>query len=206
MPRLTRRHRILQDVHRRPPEGLRAGAPGAAVNHNVTRRFAAERQVATGTVRVDEWERAREAVVDPSVVIGYRVEGGADRDGRPMITLQLTGTVRLVCQRSLHPMPFQLGRRTPILLAANQQEADLWDREVDEAEVVVADQPLDLETLLEDEFLLSLPYSPLCDDALCAETLERVNEAEGLEAPAEGSATASPFSVLKGGKISKQTH
>lgn len=176
------------------------------MNHNVTRRFAAERQVATGTVQVNEWERAREAVADPSVVIGYRVEGGADPQGRPMITLQLTGAVELVCQRSLHPMSFQLGRRTPILLAANQQEADLWDREVEDAEVVVADQPVDLATLLEDELLLSLPYAPLCDDPRCAETLERVNEAEGLEASPMAAKAANPFSVLKGGKISKQTH
>src|SRR5262249_59582720 len=136
-------------------------------------RFAAERQVAAGTVQPATWERARETVVDPSVVIGYRVEGGADPQGRPMITLQLTGTVQVICQRSLHPMPFQLGRRTPILLAANQQEADLWDHEVDNAEVVVADRPLDLATLLEDELLLSLPYAPLCEDPRCAETLER---------------------------------
>ena len=176
------------------------------MNHNVTRKFAAERQVATGTVQVDDWERAREAVVDPSVVIGYRIEGGADAQGRPMITLQLTGTVEVMCQRSLHPMPFQLGRRTPILLASNQQEADLWDREVEDAEVVVADQPLDLSTLLEDELLLSLPYAPLCDDPHCAETLERVNQAEGLDAPPVGAEAANPFSVLKGSKISKQTH
>src|SRR5262249_62327816 len=141
-----------------------------------------------------------------SVVIGYRVEGGADPQGRPMITLQLTGTVQVICQRSLHPMPFQLGRRTPILLAANEQEADLWDHEVDNAEVVVADRPLDLATLLEDELLLSLPYAPLCEDPRCAETLERANMAEGLDVPEVAAEGANPFNVLKGGKISKHTH
>src|SRR5207244_11079177 len=124
----------------------------AAVKQHLTRKFAADRQVATGTVRVADWNRARDAVVDPDVEIGYRVTGGADREGRPMLTLERTGTVELICQRSLHPMPFVLGRRTQVLLAADPREMETWDREVDDAEVVLADKPLELDTLLEDEF------------------------------------------------------
>jgi len=116
-----------------------------------------------------------------------------------MLTLQLTGGVEVLCQRSLHPMPVQLGRRTPVLLARDAAEADAWDRETEEAEVVVADQPLDGNTLLEDEFLLSLPFSPLCDDPACAEKLQRVT---GVEAPGK----PNPFSVLKESKVSKTSH
>jgi uncharacterized protein len=179
--------------------------PKAAVNQFVTRKFAADRQVATGTVRLSDWDRAKEAVVDPNVEIGYRVEGGADPQGRPMLMLELSGTVELICQRSLHPMPFPLGRRTPVLLAADQREADLWDRETDDAEVVVADQPLELATLLEDELLLSLPYSPLCDDPECAQKLRLATGAGAEPIAAEGVENASPFSVLRG-TVSKQSH
>ena len=175
------------------------------MNQFVTRKFAADRQIATGTVRLSDWERATEAVVDPSVQIGYRVEGGADPQGRPMLTLELSGTVELICQRSLHPMPFRLGRRTPVLLAADQREADQWDKEIDDAEVVVADGPLDLPTLLEDELLLSLPYAPLCDDPECAQKLRLAAGAAAGRIAAEGAGeSASPFSVLRG--ISKQSH
>jgi len=173
------------------------------VNQFVTRKFAADRQVATGTVRVSDWERAKEAVVDPSVEIGYRVEGGLDGQGRPMLILQLSGTVELTCQRSLHPMPFTLGRRTPVLLAGNQRELEAWDQEVEDAEVVLAKEPLALDALLEDELLLSLPFSPLCDDPECAETLRRAT-GDG-QAAAESADHASPFSVLRGGNT-KQSH
>jgi uncharacterized protein len=186
------------------------------VNQFVTRKFAADRQVTTGTVRVADWERAQEAVVDPSVEIGYRVEGGLDGQERPMLILQLSGTVELTCQRSLHPMPFQLGRRTPVLLAADQREVDLWDREVEDAEVVLASEPLALDALLEDEFLLSLPYSPLCDDPECAQTLKRATgsaeetESIGTDGAQAGQISppaddANPFSVLRRIKP-KQSH
>lgn len=175
------------------------------MNHFLTRKFAADRQVATGTVRVADWPRAREAVLDPSAEIHYRIEGGSDGQGRPLVSLELSGTVEVACQRSLHPMACTLGHRTQVLLAKDQQEADRWDREIDEAEVVVADQALDVQTLLEDEFLLSLPFAPLCDDPACAQTLQRAtaNDATPAGTPADGD---SPFSVLKGSRISKPSH
>lgn len=176
------------------------------VNHLLTLKFAAERRVATGTVRVADWPRAHEAVVDPSVEIGYRIEGGSDGQGRPMLTLELSGTVEVLCQRSLHPMPWRLGRRTPVLLAKDQHEADMWDREIDEVEVVVADQPLDAQTLLEDELLLSLPFASLCDDPACAQHLQRVKASAESASSGTGTDEASPFSVLKGSRISKPSH
>ena len=82
---------------------------------------------------------------------------------------------------------------------------ETWDREIDNAEVVLADQPLDLESLLEDEFLLSLPYAPLCNDAACGETLRRT-KGEDAERTANTEADdANPFSVLKR-SISKSSH
>ena len=178
------------------------------MNQLLTRKFAADRQVATGTVRLEKWERASEMVVDPSVQIGYRVEGGADGQGRPMLTIELTGTVELTCQRSLHPLPFRLGRRTGVLLAANEREVSEWDRDAEDAEVVLASEPLELDALLEDEFLLSLPYAPLCDDPECAATLRRATlgagSTENIVAPAADE--ANPFSVLRGSTVSKQSH
>jgi uncharacterized protein len=176
-----------------------------AVNPNLTRKFAADRQVATGTVRVGYWERARDAIVDSDVEIGYRIEGGADAQGRPMLTLELVGTVELTCQRSLHSMPFELGRQTRVLLASDQRELETWDREVDDAEVVLADQTLILDELLEDEFLLSLPYAPLCDDPACGEKLRRARGDDPERVPGPETDDANPFSVLKR-SFSKPSH
>ena len=81
----------------------------------------------------------------------------------------------------------------------------MWDRETEDAEVVVADQTLDVQALLEDEFLLSLPFAPLCDDPACAQTLQLATASEAAPAGPEAEA-ASPFSVLKGSRISKPSH
>jgi uncharacterized protein len=92
----------------------------------------------------------------------------------------LTGTVELICQRSLHPMPFDLGRRTPVLLASDQRELDAVGREESKTRKSSRRQPLELNALLEDEFLLSLPYAPLCDDPECAQTLQARNGGQPL--------------------------
>lgn len=157
-------------------------------------------------MRVADWPRAAEFVVDPLAEIAYRVEGGADDSGRPRMLFALTGEVAVICQRCLQPMQWKLGGQTSVLLAANQRELDAWDSVVDDAEVVLADQPLDLNELLEDEFLLSLPFAPMCDDPGCPR--RAAGEAQGAaairaEAMPEDS---SPFGALRGKLVSKHSN
>ena len=165
------------------------------------RRFAADGHDMSGVVQLSAWPRAAESVINPSVAIGYRVSGGADAAGRPRLQVELTGAVDVVCQRCLQPMRLVLeGEATNVLLASNQQQLDAWDSEVEDAEVVLADEPLDLDELLEDEFLLSLPFSPMCDDPGCPK--RKQNEAIDAGAP-HGSAAPeagieNPFAALRG--------
>jgi uncharacterized protein len=182
---------------------ITSSLPGQSLNRFRAREFAADRQVVSGIVRLVDWSRAGESVVDPSAEIAYRVEGGADGRGRPRLLFALTGSVEVICQRCLQPMQWELGGRTSVLLAANQRQLDAWDSEVEEAEVVLADQPLDLNELLEDEFLLGLPFAPMCDDPGCARRME--SEAQGTaenhaETMPEGN---SPFGALRGKLVSK---
>jgi uncharacterized protein len=166
------------------------------------REFAAERQVVAGSVRLAAWSRAGESVVDPAAEIAYRVEGGADPSGRPRLLIALTGSVEVICQRCLQPMRWELGGRTSVLLAANQRQLDAWDSEVEEAEVILADQPLDLNELLEDEFLLGLPFAPMCDDPGCGRRAG--SEAQGA-ADSRAETTLednSPFGALRGKLVS----
>lgn len=153
-----------------------------------------------------DWPRAAESVVDPSAEIAYRVEGGADDSGRPRLLFALTGDVSVVCQRCLQPMQLALSGNTSVLLAANQRELEAWDSAVEEAEVVLADQPLDFNELLEDEFLLSLPFAPMCDDPGCHR--RAAGEAQG-EAAIRAEAMpeeSSPFGALRGKLVSKHSN
>ncbi|MEO8134781.1 MAG: DUF177 domain-containing protein [Betaproteobacteria bacterium] len=138
--------------------------------------------------------------------MAYRVEGGSDGRGLPRLAIGLEGMVVLTCQRGLHPMEFILDGNTTVLLAANERELEAWDRDIEDAEVILADQPLDLSTVLEDELLLSLPFAPLCDDPGCVERAGiEARDADGNRAAA-AQAETNPFGALRGKFDAKQSN
>ena len=72
----------------------------------------------------------------------------------------------MVCQRCLQPFVAIVDQSTELLLA--RSEAELAGMDAEEIEVVLATQRLDALTLVEDELLLSLPFSPRHPDSECA--------------------------------------
>jgi uncharacterized protein len=115
--------------------------------------------------------------------ISWRIEGGHDALGRPALTLTLDGTVFLVCQRCLNPFAVPVVQETMLLLAADEAELALLDDA--EAEVVLANAPVDPVALVEDELLLSLPFSPRHEECASAGA-----------APSAAHAAQSPFAEL----------
>ena len=98
--------------------------------------------------------------------LAWRLMGIRDGHGRPALTLTLAGSVPLVCQRCLQPFAAIVDQSTELLLA--RSEAELAGMDAEEIEVVLATQRLDALTLVEDELLLSLPFSPRHPDSECA--------------------------------------
>src|SRR6202022_3488745 len=93
-----------------------------------------------------------------AAAVGWQVKGGHDSQSRPALTLSLEGLVPLICQRCLQPLFEKVSQQTELLLA--RDEAELARLDGEEAEVVLANSPLDAQTLIEDELLLSLPFAP----------------------------------------------
>jgi uncharacterized protein len=184
---------------------MKAAAAGPSLERFRAREFAAHGESISGAVSAGDWPRVREAVADPSSGIRYRVEGGSDGAGHPCLAIELEGEVALVCQRGLHPMPVSVNGRTLVLLAANERELEAWDRDNEDAEVVLAPGPIDLREVLEDELLLRLPFAPLCDDPGC---LERAQAALRKAAADNGPAqpAANPFGALRGKLGAKQSN
>ncbi|HXL83741.1 MAG TPA: YceD family protein [Casimicrobiaceae bacterium] len=98
--------------------------------------------------------------------LAWRLVGCRDGQGRPALTLTVAGSVPLVCQRCLQPFAAIVDQSTELLLA--RSEAELARLDAEEIEVVLATQRLDALTLVEDELLLSLPFSPRHPDGECA--------------------------------------
>jgi uncharacterized protein len=101
-----------------------------------------------------------------AAMLAWRLVGCRDGQGRPALRLTLAGSVPLVCQRCLQPFAVLVDQSTELLLA--HSEAELARLDAEEIEVVLATERLDALTLVEDELLLSLPFSPRHPDGECA--------------------------------------
>jgi uncharacterized protein len=127
-------------------------------------RFDAFRLSAAGGAlegRVDpaQLPRLAEEVAHGAGEVAWRIVGIRDVLGRPAIAVELSGRVPLECQRCLGTVDLPVEQRTELLLARSEQELARLDGE-SELEVVLANEPLDPQTLVEDELLLTLPYAP----------------------------------------------
>lgn len=127
--------------------------------------------------------------------LGWRLLGGRDAQARPALTLTLTGAVPLICQRCLQPFVAVVDQSTELLLAHSEAELARWD--VDEIEVVLATERLDPLMLVEDELLLSLPFSPRHAEGQCELAIPMAAGQEGSQRK------ISPFGRL--GELKKTT-
>src|SRR5579862_161730 len=131
-------------------------------------KLAAGGDVLSGKVNARQFQRVADHLADEpqDASVAWRIEGGLDPSGRPALTVLVDGAVPLICQRCLHPFAWKVEQRTVLLLARN--EAELVSLDNEEPEVVLADLALDALTLVEDELLLSLPFSPRHPEGDCA--------------------------------------
>lgn len=125
--------------------------------------------------------------------IAWRLAGGVDGQMRPALSLTLVGSVPMICQRCLQPFAATVDQRTALLLA--RSEAELARLDADEIEVILATERLDPLTLVEDELVLSLPFSPRHADGECHPAI--------VAAGGRQQENASPFDRL--GELKKTT-
>jgi uncharacterized protein len=144
-------------------------------------QLARGRDAVSGAVGIDDLPRLAAMGCD-AATLAYVVRGGESGGGRPSLTIEISGSARLVCQRCLGPFEFELAAKTELELAETQAEIDAADDDVDR---VLATKAMDVAALVEDEAILALPMVPLHERC-----------ATGV---AEGAAVkASPFAVLAG--------
>lgn len=84
------------------------------------------------------------------------------RGGAPELWLHLSmhTTVLRTCQRCLQAVAVPLALDRHFLFAPNEAQAEAWDAERDDADVLVLTKSLNLLELVEDEVLLALPIVP----------------------------------------------
>lgn len=92
-----------------------------------------------------------------------RAELRSQRGGAKQTWLNLGVKTRLVmqCQRCLEPVDIAVDIAPWFRIVADEATAATLDAEMEDVDVLAAEGPLDLLTLIEDEILLSLPAVPM---------------------------------------------
>jgi uncharacterized protein len=122
--------------------------------------------------------------------VEYSLSGDAERSGKPAIRLHLTGNIKLCCQRCLGGMTYPLASSTWFEVVADESVIPELDED-DEVDYLIASTQFDVEALVEEEIVLSLPLAPKHEEGACigaadSITLQKQNPfkvLEGLKKP-----------------------
>jgi uncharacterized protein len=123
---------------------------------------------------------------------------GSDEEGRRVISGTLDTPVKVACQRCLQDMDLDLHSEIS-LFAVDDEEAFQELRDDQDGVIVPEDGMLDVQSLVEDEILLSLPMVPMHEDAACSAPLNALRGGE-----VEADSRPNPFAVLAGLKAGTQ--
>ncbi|NHZ63674.1 YceD family protein [Massilia genomosp. 1] len=123
-----------------------------------------------GVTPVAEMSRLNKDCADQSGQIAWTIDGSTSKLGYPQLSLSVSGTVQLVCQRCLAPFAYEMDSSTVLMLGKDDEHADeiegiLGDESID---VIVGSRECDVRDLFEDEALLALPQVPkhdVCPDS-----------------------------------------
>lgn len=129
-------------------------------------RFAHSDGCLDGVLRAEELPRLRGNLTSEDVAVQYRVSGTLS-SGRPVLRLEVEGDVWLTCQRCLEMYQAHLVLRNELPIARDEAELARWEAEDPLLDALVADNRLEVATLVEDEILLSLPVAPRHADGEC---------------------------------------
>jgi uncharacterized protein len=153
-----------------------------------TREFARLGLVLEGRLPVAGFSRLASALCDTGGDLKYRLQGSVDEHYKAVLELEIEGSVRVICQRCLEQLelPLRICNRFRLIEAAPEWSVDTVEANAGGEDEIVATDALDVEALIEDEVLLSLPWAPRHQDCALA------SGKEGGAKPGR----ESPFGVL----------
>lgn len=137
--------------------------------------FARTGQRLSGSVPVAAMSRLQDSLLEQAGEVKFELRGGHDALQRPVLALEISGVLRLQCQRCLGALDYEL-RLSNSLLLSNGEPAGAGEQEEGEADWIEPSTELDVAGLVEDEILLSLPYAPRHGEGQCPRV---VGEAAG---------------------------
>lgn len=147
--------------------------------------FAREAGSLQGDLRIAGLTRMLDSLADSVGCLSYRVEGRVGPRNRSQLLLQVDGVLSLRCQRCLEGVEYPLEVRSLLELVEDEDDLTQEELEDDSRDFLPAQKELDVAALIEDEIILALPSAPRHENCAMPEV-------------GQGTAKASPFSVLMG--------
>lgn len=113
-----------------------------------------------GKIETAKLERLSGLLLDYSGVIEYSLSGETGTEGQPLLRIRVGGNAVLQCPVCLGKMDYPLVIESRLHLFRDENELGEIEDEDPEIDSIVAKDKLDVLSLVEDEILLDLPYSP----------------------------------------------
>lgn len=142
------------------------GPRGQTVFTGDSLHFARTGASESGALDVEMLPRLADSLRPEDGAVQYQLSGATER-GRPVLRLEVSATLRLVCQRCLGEYVHVLSLRSVLPVARDNAELARWEREDPLLDALVAERRMDLAALVEDEILLSLPAVPRHPEGEC---------------------------------------
>ncbi len=123
--------------------------------------FSRDRRVFQESIDLVEFARLSDVLLEVGGALDVKLEGSRDTDGFSWLMMAVSGTLVLTCQRCLGRLQFPLRVGAHLQLIAKGTDLPDDELENDKFDVLVADEPLSIKDLVEDEVILALPVSPM---------------------------------------------
>jgi len=156
-----------------------------------TSEFSRLKERREGETAIADFARLSEELADTTGLVRWALQGGVDTSGHGILTMSVSATVQLMCQRCLSPFAQDIVAESTLILAKDEAAADEIDAMLDddEIDVIVGAKDLNILELIEDEVLLAIPLSP--KHAVCPDQVGQAVENSG------DAKRTSPFEILK---------
>jgi uncharacterized protein len=122
--------------------------------------FAKKSESLQGKIAVSRLERVRDSLASSQGELTFQLDGELDAQHRANLRLSVSGQVQLTCQRCLTEFSHALTLNNRFVLVARESELPDIDEEDTDVDFLLADEKLNVQELIEDEIILSLPLAP----------------------------------------------
>ncbi|MGQ0749087.1 MAG: YceD family protein [Betaproteobacteria bacterium] len=129
--------------------------------------FARAAQQVRGSVPVSALARLHDCLSDSDGEVEYVVTGGRDAQRRLVLKVDISGNLRLQCQRCLGALDYPLELSSTLVLVRPGEDVSECAEDPEAPDCIEASGELDVAALIEDEILLSLPFAPRHPENTC---------------------------------------